>query len=179
MQAFVGGPAFIYTALIFQRVVKFTGPAALFLNASLLAIYIVVALILQFTVLDRWGRKPVAATACLVGAVGAFITAFLAGSGIPLVIAFTLFALGSQMSVLPFWPWSVEQLPTHLRATGQSIGSAGGKLGLCMGALIFSPGVMQAIGWQPYFLFVGVVFLGLVAFVILVGKETRGTVLHE
>ncbi len=179
IESFAGGPAFIYTALIFQQVIKFQGASALLLNASLLATYTVASLILQFTLLDRWGRKPFAALACLLAAAGAIATAFLPGGGLKLVVAFSIFAVATQISVLPFWVWSVEQLPTHLRATGQSIGSAGGKLGIFLGVLIFSPGVISAMGWQAYFLFVGALFLALVALVLVFGRETKGTSLVE
>ncbi len=178
-ESFAGGPAFIYTALIFQQVIKFQGASALLLNAALLATYTIVSLILQFTLLDRWGRKPFAALACLIAGCGAIATAFLPGAGLPLVVAFSVFAVATQISVLPFWPWSVEQLPTHLRATGQSIGSAGGKLGIFVGVLIFSPGVIGAMGWQSYFIFVGGIFLALVALVILFGTETKRTPLQD
>ena len=179
LESFAGGPAFIYTALIFQQVIKFQGASALLLNGILLATYTAASLILQFTLLDRWGRKPFAALACLLAGSGAVATAFLPGAGLPLVVAFSVFALAAQLSVLPFWPWSVEQLPTHLRATGQSIGSAGGKLGMFVGVLIFSPGVIDTMGWQNYFLLVGGVFLFLVVLVLKCGRETKGFVLSE
>jgi putative MFS transporter len=177
LESFAGGPAFIYTALIFQKVIKFQGASALLLNAALLATYTIASLILQFTLLDRWGRKPFAASACLLASAGAVATAFLPDAGLALVVAFSVFAVATQVSVLPFWPWSVEQLPTHLRATGQSIGSAGGKLGIFFGVLIFSPGVIAAMGWQNYFLLVGGVFLFIVVLVLMFGRETKGTVL--
>lgn len=178
-ESFAGGPAFIYTALIFQQVIKFQGASALLLNAALLATYTAVSLALQFTLLDRWGRKPFAASACLLAGLGAIATAFLPGAGLPLVAAFSVFAVATQISVLPFWAWSVEQLPTHLRATGQSIGSAGGKLGIFVGVLIFSPGVIGAMGWQSYFIFVGCIFLALVASVLALGRETKGVPLQD
>lgn len=178
-ESFAGGPAFIYTALIFKQVIKFEGASALLLNAALLAVYVGASLVLQFTLLERWGRKPFAALACLLAGLGAVATALLEGGGWPLVAAFSVFAVGTQISVLPFWAWSVEQLPTHLRATGQSIGSAGGKLGIFLGVLIFSPGAISAIGWQAYYLFVGAIFMGLVLFVLVFGTETKGTRLQE
>lgn len=178
-ESFAGGPAFIYTALIFQQAINFQGASALLLNAALLAGYTILSLILQFTLLDRWGRKPFAALACLIAGSGAIATAFLPGAGLPLVIAFSVFTVATQISVLPFWPWSVEQLPTHLRATGQLIGSAGGKLGIFLGVLIFSAGVIGAMGWQSYFLFVGCIFLALVALVVVLGTETKGVALQD
>ena len=178
LESFAGGPAFIYTALIFHQVIRFTGADALLLNAALLAGYAVVSLMLQFALLDRWGRKPFAASACLVAGVCAIAVAFLPGAGLRLVLAFSLFAVATQVSVLPFWPWSVEQLPTRLRATGQSVGSAGGKFGLFLGVLIFSPGTIHAMSWRAYFLLVGGIFVFLVAFVLIFGRETKGSELQ-
>ena len=179
LESFAGGPPFIYTALIFQQVIKFQGTDALLLNAVLLAVYTGLSLLLQFTLLERWGRKPFAALACGLAGAGAIATAFLPHAGIWLVVAFSVFAVATQISVIPFWPWSVELLPTRLRATGQSIGSAGGKLGIFVGVLIFSPSVIGAFGWLPYFLFVGSIFLCLVVYVLVLGRETKGTVLLD
>jgi MFS transporter, putative metabolite transport protein len=179
LESFAGGPPFIYTALIFRQVVRFEGADALLLSAVLLAFYAALSLLLQFTLLERWGRKPFAATACALAAIGALATAFLPRGGLWLIAAFSLFAIATQMSVLPFWPWSVELLPTRLRATGQSIGSAAGKLGICLGVLIFSPSVIAAMGWTAYFLLVAAIFLALVVFVWVVGPETKGSMLAE
>jgi putative MFS transporter len=179
LESFAAGPAFIYTALIFKQVAQFEGASALLLSACLMAVYVVVSLVLQFTLLDRWGRKPFAATACLIAGVGAIATAWLAGGGVPLVVAFSIFCVAANVSVLPFWPWSVEQLPTHLRATGQAVGSAGGKIGVFLGVLLFSPGTIEALGWTVYFLIVGSIFLALVAIVLLWGRETKGLVLED
>jgi putative MFS transporter len=179
LESFAGGPPFIYTALIFRQVVRFEGADALLLSAVLLAFYAALSLLLQFTLLERWGRKPFAAMACALAAIGALATAFLPRSGLWLIAAFSLFAIATQMSVLPFWPWSVELLPTRLRATGQSIGSAAGKLGICLGVLIFSPSVIAAMGWTAYFLLVAAVFFVLVVFVWVVGPETKGSMLAE
>ncbi len=178
-EALAGGPPFVYTALIFQQVISFKGADALLLNAIVPAICVVVSLIVQFTLLDRWGRKPFAMLFCGLSAAGAIATGLLPNAGIPLVIAFSVFAVASQMSVLPFWPWSTEQLPTHVRATGQSIGSAGGKIGLFAGALLFSPAFISRVGWTPYFILVGAIFAALVVYVALFGRETRASPLAE
>jgi len=45
--------------------------------------------------------------------------------------------------------------------------------------LIFSPGVISAMGWQAYYLLVGGIFLGLVLFVLVFGTETKGIALQE
>jgi putative MFS transporter len=179
LESFAAGPAFIYTALIFQKVIKLQGASALLLNAALLAVYTIASLILQFTLLDRWGRKPFAASACFVAATVAVATACLPGTGLALIIAFSLFSVAAQVAVLPFWPWSVEQLPTYLRATGQSVGSAGGKLGIFLGVLIFPPGAINTMGWRNYFFLVGGLFFCLVVLVLVFGRETAGTVLRE
>lgn len=174
LESFAAGPAFIYTALIFKQVERFEGASALLLSAGLMALYVVVSLALQFTLLDRWGRKPFAAAACLVAATSAAATASLPGAGASLVIAFTIFCVAANVSVLPFWPWSVEQLPTQLRATGQAIGSAGGKVGIFLGVFVFSPGTIAALGWTAYFLVVATIFGVLVATILIWGRETKG-----
>jgi putative MFS transporter len=178
IQAMAGGPPFVYTALIFRQVVNFSGANALLLNAGLLLAYSVLSISLQFTALERWGRKPFAMAATGLAAVGAIATAYLQHSGVPLVIAFFLFAVGVQMSTIPFWPWSVEQLPTRIRATGQSIGSAGAKFSQFVGVLIFTPGALAEIGWTTYFTAVAAAFAVLVAGVALFGPETKSQVLE-
>ena len=178
IQAMAGGPPFVYTALIFRQVVNFSGANALLLNAGLLLAYSVLSISLQFTALERWGRKPFAMAATGLAAVGALATAYLQHSGVPLVIAFFLFAVGVQMSTIPFWPWSVEQLPTRIRATGQSIGSAGAKFSQFVGVLIFTPGALAEIGWTTYFTAVAAAFAVLVAGVALFGPETKSQVLE-
>ncbi|MDA8050883.1 MAG: MFS transporter [Rhodospirillales bacterium] len=178
VQAFAGGPPFIYTALIFNSVLHLKGAEALLLNAVLLAIYAALSLLFQFTLLERWGRKPFAALFCALAGIGAIATSFLSGAGIGLVAAFSLFAVSTQMSTIPFWPWSVEQLPTRVRATGQSIGSAGGKVGLFAGIFLFSPPFIKSMGWMPYFVLVGAIFAALVLFVLVLGRETRATPLE-
>ena len=179
VQACVGGPAFVYTALIFKQVVSFSGSQALLLNAILLLAYTVISLSLQFTALEKYGRKPFAMGAAALTAGGALATAFLAGSGLALVAAFFAFAVGVQMMTIPFWPWSVEQLPTRIRATGQSIGSAGAKLGQFVGVLIFTPTMLASIGWTPYFIGVAIVFFLMLFAVKIFGPETKGTALLD
>ena len=179
VQACVGGPAFVYTALIFKQVISFSGSQALLLNAVLLLAYTVISLSLQFTALEKYGRKPFAMGAAALTACGALATAFLAGSGLALVVAFFAFAVGVQMMTIPFWPWSVEQLPTRIRATGQSIGSAGAKLGQFVGVLIFTPTMLASIGWTSYFIGVAIVFFLMLVAVKIFGPETKGTALLD
>ena len=173
VQAMAGGPPFIYTALIFRQVIAFTVTQALLLNAALLLAYSLLSIALQFTALERWGRKPFAIAATALAACGALATAWLQHGGPALVAGFFVFAVGVQMSTIPFWPWSVEQLPTRLRATGQSLGSAGAKLGQFVGVRLFTPDALSAIGWTPYFLGVAGAFALLVLATALFGPETR------
>ena len=172
--AMAGGPPFVYTALIFKQVVNFTGAQALLLNAALLLGYSLLSISLQFTALERWGRKPFAIGATALAACGALATAFMPSGGLALVIAFFLFAVGVQMSTIPFWPWSVEQLPTRIRATGQSIGSAGAKFSQFLGVLFFTPAALASIGWTQYFSGVALAFFVLVVGTALLGPETKG-----
>jgi MFS transporter, putative metabolite transport protein len=177
-EAIAGGPGVVYTALIFHQVINFEGAQALLLNAAILGVCILASLLAQFTLLDRWGRKPFAMLFCALSGGGAIATGFLRHSSVPLVVAFSVFVVSSLLSIIPFWPWSTEQLPTHIRATGQAVGSAGGKIGLFMGALIFTPAFVNGIGWSHYFTFVGTIFFGLVIFVAVCGKETKATSLE-
>ncbi|MEJ5946575.1 hypothetical protein WDZ17_14855, partial [Pseudokineococcus basanitobsidens] len=172
--SFLGGPPFIYTALIFSQVVNFSGSQALLLSASLSVVYVIANIVGQYFVLDQLGRKPLAVGICSVAAVAALATGLLEGSPVGLVVAFGVFAVCTQTAPIPFWPWSVEQLPTRIRATGQSFGSASGKLGQFIGLNLFTAGTITAIGWLPYFAFIGVGFGALAIFVALRGTETKG-----
>ncbi|SDS63801.1 MFS transporter [Microlunatus soli] len=174
VESFLGGPPFVYTALIFNKVLHFEASQALLLNAGLSFVYVLANVFAQFVILDRFGRKRLAAVVCTIAALGAIATGILGHTTVALVVAFGVFAVATQVAPVPFWPWSVEQLPTRIRATGQSIGSAGGKLGQFIGLNIFTTATIAGIGWTTYFVGVGVAFALLVVFVIVVGKETRG-----
>src|SRR5699024_2032599 len=131
---------------IFSRVVDFSESQALLLSAGLAALYVIVVTLTQYRALDRFGRKPVALVTSIGAGLAALATGLLEGTSIALVIAFTIFAVCVQVGPVPFWPWSVEQLPTRIRATGQSIGSAGGKFGQFIGLNIFTTGFIMAVG---------------------------------
>lgn len=175
VESFLGGPPFVYTALIFNKVLEFGASEALLLNALLSFIYVLANVFAQFVILDRFGRKPLAAVVCGITALGAVATGLLADTSVALVIAFAAFAVATQVAPLPFFPWSVEQLPTRIRATGQSIGSAGAKFGQFIGLNIFTTATISSIGWSTYFIGVGAAFALLAVFVITVGKESMST----
>lgn len=173
VQSFMGGAPFIYTALIFQRLVHFSGSSALLLTAALFTIYISLSLLCQFRVLEHAGRKALAGGSLAVAAVAAFAVAFLHGTALPLVIGFAIYAIAVQISTIPFWPWSVEQLPTRIRGTGQAVGSAGGKLGEFGSVLLFTPPLIAGMGWTTFFILEAAVFAALVVFVVVFGRETK------
>jgi putative MFS transporter len=172
VQAIVSAPLLTYTAVIFHTVVKFSGANALIFNLVINALLVAISLILQFTVMDRHGRKPLALWTCAIACAGTLITAFSRQTSVLLVVAYAI-AIGSgQMATLPFWPWSVEQLPTTMRATGQAVGSAAGKLGAFVG-VYYLPTALKDMGWTAAFVIQGCVFAVLVAFVAVAGRETR------
>lgn len=173
VESFLGGPPFVYTGLIFNKVLEFESSQALLLNATLSFVYVLANLVAQFVILDRFGRKPLAVVVCLIAGGGAIATGLLADTSIALVVAFALFAVATQVAPVPFWPWSVEQLPTRIRATGQSIGSAGGKLGQFIGLNLFTTATIADLGWSTYFIGIGAAFAMLAVFVIFLGKETK------
>src|SRR5579875_2408307 len=173
VESFLGGPPFVYTALIFNKVIHFKGSQSLLFTAVLSAIYVIGNLVGQFWLLDRFGRKTLAVGTCVIAGLGAVLTGLFATTVLPLVIAFGVLAVMTQMAPLPFWPWSVEQLPTQIRATGQSIGSAGGKIGQFIGLNLFTASAIAGIGWTPYFVGVGVCFVALGLFAAVFGRESR------
>lgn len=172
VQAIVSAPLLTYTAVIFHNIVKFSGTNALIFNLVINGLLVVASLVLQFTVMDRHGRKPLALWTCAMACAGTLVTAFSQHAFALVVVAYAI-AIGSgQMSTLPFWPWSVEQLPTDMRATGQAIGSAAGKLGAFVG-VSYLPTILKDMGWTASFVIQGCVFAVLVAFVAVAGRETR------
>lgn len=171
-QSLAGAPLLTYTAVIFNRVVKFSGAASLIFSLVLTSLYVAFSLLAQFAALENRGRKPVAAVTCGVTAVGAAVTAFVFHVSTVLVVAYAVTIIASQLTVIPFWPWSVEQLPTRIRSTGQAVGSAGGKIGAFIGVL-YLPSFLKAVGWTPAFLSIAALFACLVAFVIAFGRETK------
>jgi putative MFS transporter len=172
-QAFFSAAPFTYTALIFSSIILLDGGDALLLSASLLTAYVIFSLVCQFFVLDRFGRKPLAVVSCLVAGATGIPIALLQDVPVALVVFYAISLVATQMATIPFWPWSVEQLPTRIRATGQSIGSAGNKLGLFVSLLIFPPPVIAAIGWKPMFFGYAFGFLGLALFAAVLGRETK------
>ncbi|MCF8563823.1 sugar porter family MFS transporter [Alicyclobacillus tolerans] len=172
IQSIAGAPLLSYTAVIFHRVIKFSGANALLFSVGLSCLYVIFSLITQFTVLERSGRKSLAVWTCAITAVGAVVTAFVSHVTVLLVIAYAVAIVASQLTVIPYWPWSVEMLPTQIRATGQSIGSAGGKVGAFLGTLLL-PSFLAATGWTVSFLTVTVIFIVVLLIVAIFGKETK------
>ena len=173
VQAFLGAAPFTYTALIFSRLVKLPGATSLLLTAVLFALYVIFSLFCQFVLLEKLGRKGLALLTCGVAAIGGVVTGLTQNFTALLIISFAVLVVAVQMSTIPFWPWSVEQLPTRIRATGQSIGSAGGKLGLLLSVLLFTPQAIEIIGWTTYFVADAAGFVLLVVFVAVFGRETK------
>lgn len=177
-QSIGGAPLLSYTAVIFHRVVKFSGATSLIFTMVLTALYVLFSLLAQFAALENHGRKPVAAVTCGITALGAVVTAFALHVSLLLVVAYAVTIIASQLTVIPFWPWSVEQLPTRVRSTGQAVGSAGGKVGAFIG-ILFLPSFLKGVGWTTAFLSLAALFACLVAFVVVCGRETRQRSLNE
>ncbi len=178
VQSLGGAPLLTYTAVIFQRVIKFSGANALLFTVGLSCLYVIFSLIVQFTVLERTGRKSLAAWTLGITVGGAVVTAFVEHVTPVLVVAYTIAIVASQLTVIPYWPWSVEQLPTRIRATGQSIGSAGGKIGAFIGILLL-PTLLAVSGWTTLFLIAAAVFLVVFLIVVVFGQETKGGSLNN
>ncbi len=178
VQSLGGAPLLTYTAVIFQRVIHFSGSEALLFNVGLSCLYVIFSLLVQFTVLERSGRKSLAAWTLGITVAGAAVTAYVEHLTPLLVVVYTIAIVASQLTVIPYWPWSVEQLPTHVRATGQSIGSAGGKVGAFLGTLLL-PTLLAVAGWTTLFLVAAAVFFVVFLIVMFFGKETKNTALDS
>lgn len=178
VQSVGGAPLLTYTAVIFQRVIKFSGAQALLFTVALSCLYVIFSLILQFTVLERSGRKSLAGWTLAITVAGALFTAFVEHVTPALVIGYAIAIIASQMTVIPYWPWSVEQLPTRIRGTGQAVGSAGGKIGAFMGTLLL-PSFLAVAGWTTLFLTAAGIFFVVLLIVVLFGRETRRGSLNE
>lgn len=178
LQSLAGATLLIYTAVIFTKVIKFSGANALLFSDFLSVLYVIGMILVTLYVIDRSGRKTLAAWTLLAATVGAIGVAFLRGNPGFLVLIYAAAIIASQLAVQPFWPWSVELLPTKIRATGQSIGTAGGKIGGFLGILLF-PAYLAHVGWTASLLTIaGVNFLAFLL-VVLVGKETKNVNLSD
>lgn len=171
-----GSPLLSYSSDIFHRIVKFDPAEALLLSAGLSGLYIIFSLIVEFTFLESHGRKTVALWTTAIAAIGAIISAFMLHNSLLLIISYTIAILAIQVGVLPIWPWSVEAVPAHIRATGQAIVTTGGKTGSFIGTL-FLPMFMASVGWTVTFISMGGLFILSFLMVLIFGKETKDTTL--
>ena len=174
-----GSSLLLYTPTIAEGTFGLNEEATYLFSAGLSVCYAVALFIIAFKIVDVSGRRTVA----LVGWIGvAVMTLVLAFSSEVAVILVAAFAIGTTLLQAaangPFWPWSVELFPTHLRGTGQGVASAAGKVGGFIGTALF-PGVMAAIGWQaPMLTFVALFVIGAIVVAVL-APETKGEPLAE
>lgn len=171
-QALAGGNTLFYTAVVFHQVIHFSGASSLLFAVVLDSLYFLGLLAITFWVIDRVGRKPLAVWTCGIVALGAVVVAFVEHSPLVLVVAYAVMSVSVQLSTQPFWPWSVESLPTRIRGTGQAIGSAGGKLGLFVGLFLW-PSFFHSVSWTAAYLTGAGLFAVLTVFVMVVGRETK------
>lgn len=172
LQAFAGGNTLFYTGVVFHEVINFSGANSLLFAVALDFLYVLGLVAVTYWVIDKVGRKPLAVWTCGFASLGALVTAFTEHSVVILVIAYSVMSVSVQLSTQPFWPWSVESLPTRVRGTGQAIGSAGGKLGLFIGLFLW-PIFFSHVNWVDAYLVGCGLFVLLIIFVLVAGHETK------
>lgn len=163
-----------YMVVILSTFVKAGANTSMLLNIIQGLVYVAVALILQWRVIDRpGGRVKLAVWTCVITAASDLSIAFLEGDKLLVSVVYLVAIIAAQLTVLPVFAWSAEIIPTYIRATGQAIGSAGGKVGAFLGILLF-PAYEAAVGWTGTFItFTAlIVAAGLVA--LIFGMDTAG-----
>lgn len=128
IESFLGGPPFVYTALIFHKVIHFKGSQSLLFTAVLSAIYVIGNLIGQFWLLDRFGRKALAVGTCVIAGLGAVLTGLFASTVLPLVIAFGVLAVMTQLAPLPSGPGRSNNSPPRFAQPGNRSAVPAGRL---------------------------------------------------
>jgi MFS family permease len=104
----------------------------------------------------------------------AVILAFAENTIVLMLVSFAVATILLQAAANgPFWPWSVELFPTRLRATGQGVASAAGKVGGFIGTAAF-PTVLASLHWHLSMLMFAVLFVLGILIIAFLGQETRG-----
>lgn len=168
------GTMLTYLVVILSTAVKAGPNTSMILNIIQGSIYVVAALFLQWRVIDgRRGRVRLAVWACLITAAGTLSIAFLEADKVIVSVVYMVAIVAAQLAVLPVFAWSVEIIPTYIRASGQAIGSAGGKFGGFLGILFF-PAYEAAVGWTGAFLTFTVLMVIAGAIALIFGMDTSG-----
>jgi len=168
-----------FTPFIF-RTLGFTARASLF-GGMLVAVFSLLGSITMMLLVERIGRKALAATGFLVLTIIDFILSFV-GSGrhfLTLLILFSIFEYAAWIGpaglvgvVAP------EVFPTSIRSTGTGFGAAMGRLGSIIG-IYLAPLLILSVGLGHAMYFYGAD--ALIAFIVMVifGVETKGKTLEQ
>ena len=126
--------------------------------------------------LERIGRKPVAAGVMLLGAAAAYF--YGSATNVP-----TLFVTGFIMQFFMFGMWSAlyaytpELYPTRARCTGAGMASAFGRIGAIIGPILL-PIVVANAGQGAAFNLGAAAFFIAAMLVLTLGVETKGRILE-
>lgn len=168
-----GSSLLLYTPQLANSAFGLTGTASIAFSGTLTACYVVALLVIAM-VIDKAGRKAVALVGWAGAAAMAVILAFAQNTIALMLVSFAVATILLQAAANgPFWPWSVELFPTRLRATGQGVASAAGKVGGFIGTAAF-PTVLASLHWHLSMLMFAVLFVLGVLIIAFLGQETRG-----
>jgi putative MFS transporter len=148
---------------------------AILFSAGITFIYSIVLFLLAFKVIDRSGRRPMSITGLAFATLTALAVSFAGDHALTTIVLFSLMAVSLLAPGQgPFWAWSVELMPTRLRATGQGIATATGKVGSMIGTFYF-PVYLDHVGWTGTMLTYFALMLGQLILVVFFAPETKGT----
>ncbi|XP_046738742.1 uncharacterized protein LOC124407011 [Diprion similis] len=123
-----------------------------YINSMILAITIVIACSLAGSFVNRIGKRNLLLVAFLIPAVCAFSLNWSPNSDVTLTLLAIYMASGN-ISITTIISFTVELMPTTLRATAVTLTMAAGRIGAMFGNLLFP--LLLSVGCMAPFIFVG------------------------
>ena len=166
---------FLYMPLIANNAFGLKETGAILFGAGVTFVHVIVMTLLAFKVIDKSGRKPMCVIGIVLATVMAIVLAFIDGNTLVMPIIFCLLMVSIMAPCQgSFWPWSVEMFPTRMRATGQGVATAVGKVGSLIATFLF-PAYLDSQGWMTTMLTYAGVFFLVVVLVVFFAPETSGS----
>lgn len=168
-----GSGLLLYAPILAKNGFHLTGTAALYFTAILDGCYLLANVILATWLVDRYGRRRISLIGWVGSAISAAVLAAVVGSVILGLVFFAVSTILLQSAVDGiFWPWSVELFPTRLRATGQGVASAAGKIGGLL-SVLFLPDLLASEGLRVVMIITATLVAGGAVLTASLGWETK------
>ncbi|WP_064745161.1 sugar porter family MFS transporter [Pseudonocardia acaciae] len=168
--------AIVYYSPSIMRDVGFKTTSGALLGAAMLQVIGLVAVIVAFLVVDRWGRRPVLMTGIGVMLAANVVMVIAFASGTAQVLGFigvALFLIGFQFGWGALvWVYAAESMPAQMRAVGGSVLMAADLFGNIVIGLFF-PNAMASMGGVWVFALFFVLSAIAITFVYRLAPETR------